>query len=538
MDIARTYTQHLSSYADLILDHLPLGIALFDAHDLRLLSANTAYQAFLEPAWQQGHALGYTLDKFLPQQATADANDFFNIAVFRRVVASGQKYHARSNYSLARGNTYWDWTLEPLSDEQGTIIHLLLTIREAAPGQANEEVPEQEAHSDGTGQSLPPVNNAQSESYHVAIGYERQRLYTILDQLPGGVLLVEATTSKINYANPAAAQLLGLPLSRLIGIPLNQSAVNTGVDHQLVARWNFVLIQALSGKIVPSQELLVRRSDGSSAALLSAAAPIYTPGGIISEAVLVFQDITAQKQLERQKNEFFVIANHELRTPLTAIMGFSEILQLQARNKETDTAQRYAIDSIATECEHMTQLIEEMLDAFRLEQTSLKIHPGQQELLGFLTQLVERYTHTVRTHNIRFVLEDLSSSERLIGRYDRGRIEQVMKNLISNAVKYSPWESRIEVGLRPYRRVGTGIKEVLIWVKDQGVGIPEPEIPLIFERFYRAGNQDPSISGFGIGLYISRELVRGHGGHIWVESSEGEGSTFFVMLPLDGTAGK
>ena len=147
-------------------------------------------------------------------------------------------------------------------------------------------------------------------------------------------------------------------------------------------------------------------------------------------------------------------------------------------------------------------------------------------------QIVTTHTHTTSKHRVHLLLEEVKASERLMGWFDPLRIEQIMRNLLTNAVKYSPASSTIEVGVRPRRSASGKVQEVVIWVKDQGIGIAASDFPHIFERFYRAATLDRSISGFGIGLYLTKELVQEHGGHIWVESTKGRGSTFFVALPL------
>jgi len=165
----------------------------------------------------------------------------------------------------------------------------------------------------------PHLTEALAETWmHAALADERQRLRTVLDQLPEGVILVEAQSGKVSYANPAAAGLLGYALPHLVGAPLNQSAMMSPyrfppAHQQSAFRWNFALIHALWGKIIVNEEIVVSRPDGSEIVVLSSAAPIRASNGLITEAVMVFHDITAKKQLEQQKNEFFVVANHELR---------------------------------------------------------------------------------------------------------------------------------------------------------------------------------------------------------------------------------
>lgn len=508
----------LKAYAHLMLEHLPMGIALFDAHKLRLLAANACYHSFCPPEWQQERAIGHSLVDLLPHAERTRIT-----AIFHKVAQTGAAEQAET-YMVAsptRGQTYWNWTLYPIS-EQGQVRYLLLTATDVTSQVAAHKLAEQE-HTILT-------------QAHQAVDIERQRLHTILDQLPEGVLLVDARTSKVSYANPAAAHLLGFALPQLIGMPLNQSASLSAYNlsrrgQQSAFQWNFSLIHALWGKTSTSQELLITRPDGSEVIVLSSTAPIRLSNGLISEAVLVFQDITAMKQLERQKNEFFAVANHELRTPLTIILGFTELLRQHATD-QPEGMYEYAMASITQECEHLLRLIEELLDVSRLEQTELKLWKSYQDLLTPLKRIIHESISTIQTHRIYFTLKGLEPTDLLMGWFDLQRIEQILLNLITNAIKYSPTGSEIEVGISPRRDASNTIQEVSIWVKDQGIGIGPKDLPHIFERFYRADTHDSSISGFGIGLYLTKELVQGHGGRIRVESTEGQGSTFIVVLPL------
>ena len=118
-----------------------------------------------------------------------------------------------------------------------------------------------------------------------------------------------------------------------------------------------------------------------------------------------------------------------------------------------------------------------------------------------------------------------------MGWFDQQRIAQILNNLLTNAIKYSPTGEVIELGAHPDTE--SGDYEVLLWVKDHGPGIASDDLPHIFERFYRAQKRDLTVSGLGLGLYIAKEVVQRHGGRIWVESTEGVGSTFFLALPMD-----
>ena len=693
----------LGAYAPLMFEHVPSGIALFDAHELRLLAANSRYQDLLEPQWQHGHALGHRLIEFLPRAAYTEI-----AALFQKVLETGvpSRLEGYATPACLNGTGYWDFSLEPIA-EQGQVRYVLLTATEiimqlqaqkiakqakTALAQAQQELElEQQRHehqetillsvrsivepqafaqallraidtcfsphllalystrseqeklsllafhtpeswlqetpvlpaflvgtSGGsllqamqqrtplirrtsqeqeTGQKgsrerntllalpeitcvvylplwraqgakcegvlvagfateeeldalvlptlsacAPHLTAALAETWiHAALADERQRLRTVLDQLPEGVILVEAQSGKVSYANPAAAGLLGYALPHLVGAPLNQSAMMSPyrfppAHQQSAFRWNFALIHALWGKITVNEEIVVSRPDGSEIVVLSSAAPIRASNGLITEAVMVFQDITAKKQLEQQKNEFFVVANHELRTPLTTILGYAELLQLQFP-EGADAMQQSAITRIAEECEHLILLIHELLDVSRLEHARLELKKQYLDLLAPLSQVVITQAQTTSLHRLHLTLEELEPLDCLMGWFDLLRIEQVIRNLLSNAMKYSPSGSEIEVGVRPRRDAQGREQEVMIWVKDQGMGINALDMPHIFECFYRAATFDrTSISGFGIGLYLTRQLVQAHGGRIWAESTKGQGSTFYVVLPLGKTS--
>ncbi len=372
---------------------------------------------------------------------------------------------------------------------------------------------------------------------HSVVAYEQLRLRTILDQLPEGILLIDAVTSCVSYGNPAASALLALPLPELIDVPIHQHPwlsppQDADAKSRAVLPWNFCIIRALAGETIRSQETVVHRRDGSTCFFLTSSAPLYTASGIISGAMIVFQDVTAQKSLEQQKNEFFSMANHELRTPITIIQGFAELLQLaHEQNPQLSPFAQTSLTTIVEESTRLTNLIEEMLDLSCIESCQFKLQYGSHDLLQVVRQVINNHAITTRKHHIHLVLEGLAAEDTLPGHFDKKRMIQVISNLMSNAIKYSPDGGDITIGLslaakRP--------DQVVLRVKDQGIGIAESDLPHVFKRFHRASTLDPAISGLGIGLSMAREIVTRHGGHIWVESEPGKGSTFYVALPLSG----
>ncbi len=335
-------------------------------------------------------------------------------------------------------------------------------------------------------------------------------------------------------ANPAAASIIGVPLTVLLGAPLaplHQAFSITDLDGRPIPSEQFITIRALHGETVNGKEEIIIMPDGRQMILLSSAAPLLTEQGEITGAVAIFQDITERKSLEQQKNHFLSLASHELRMPIAAIQGLAEILQqLSASGESLDTPRSIrAIKSIAGQSQRQVRLIEEMLDLSRLDQAQLQLHLAPHDLLKTLMQVIESQAVTTKEHNMRLVLEGLQGSEALIGCFDEERLVQVLSNLISNAIKYSPRGGEIEIGVQ---QTPEQPDEVLIWVRDHGMGIAADALSRIFERFYRSDQLGRGIAGLGIGLYLVKEFVTRHGGRVWAESSEGVGSTFYVRLPL------
>ncbi len=494
-------------YADIVLEHLPVGVAVYDVQEFRLLEANTLFltnlEPFLDPCWQQEQAVGHTLAEFGPCHF---------IDIFRSVVESGERYQGEAlPFAMSQGQlTYWNWTLDLIED--GENRHLLQTMTDVtAQVQARQQV-------------------LRSGEVH---------LHTMLDQLPEGIVIAKSEDGLINYANPSAAYLLKRSLPCLLGSSIHkftQPASEVSADDPPVNAWNFYLIQALNGETIKSQEAIVALHDGSTITVLISGTPLYmTFGGekIMTGAVIAFQDITARKSMEQHKNDFLAIANHELRTPITIIQGFAELLKMsQAEEDALSDFTHSALTHIIDQSEHLARLIEAMLDISKIDQHQFELKREPQNLLALLVGIVKSQEIVARNHHFCLHLEGLQEQDKVICMFDRQSMIQVISNLINNAIKYSPDAGAIEAGLRIVEDTQGEQKEALIWVKDRGIGIASTDIPHIFDRFYRASTLDGYISGFGIGLYLVKEIIARHRGCVWVESCQGAGSTFYVSLPL------
>lgn len=245
----------------------------------------------------------------------------------------------------------------------------------------------------------------------------------------------------------------------------------------------------------------------------------------IENAKLYTEQVDARRKVEnlsRLKDEFLSIASHELRTPVTSIKGYTQLAKMLIKEGDLNTSEEY-LDIALDQIERMSRLILELLDVSRIETGRLEIRRESIGWVNFVRDVVHRHHAAFRDR--RFHIEAPDESRYVSG--DRDRLEQVLGNLLENAVKYSPDGADVHVTVE--MRGDT----IVTAVRDHGIGIPADEISLVFERFHR-GRQVSSTNygGLGLGLYITRQIVERHGGLIWVESREGEGTTFSFSLPI------
>lgn len=235
----------------------------------------------------------------------------------------------------------------------------------------------------------------------------------------------------------------------------------------------------------------------------------------------VMQDITEQKKDEQRKNDFIGIVSHELKTPLTSIKALLQVAALKLKNVD-DVFLKGAVEKANIQVKKMETMISGFLNVSRLESGKMQIDKREFNLQELLYENIKETELTLSSHQIRFIPD-----EPVLIQADQDKISLVVSNLLSNAVKYSPKGRQIEV------RCKVSGSEVEVSVKDEGFGIKEEDKKALFERYYRVETSyTKHISGFGIGLYLCAEIVGRHEGRLWVESTEGEGSTFFFSLPL------
>jgi two-component system sensor histidine kinase VicK len=233
------------------------------------------------------------------------------------------------------------------------------------------------------------------------------------------------------------------------------------------------------------------------------------------------RDITEQKKDEQRKDDFIAMVSHELKTPLTSLTAYLQLMQRSAIASES-TQYQYTVQKSIRQVHRMNALISGFLDISRLDSSKMSLQSTEFDLMALFTELEEELTSTVHTHRIIF-----QPTNSLIIYADRDKILQVIQNLVGNAIKYSPMGTDVMISYSACE--GDSID---IIVKDEGMGIAIEDQEQIFERFYRVnGSETLSIAGFGIGLYLCREIIELHQGKISLNSEMGVGTTFTVRLP-------
>lgn len=271
-------------------------------------------------------------------------------------------------------------------------------------------------------------------------------------------------------------------------------------------------------------EFRINHADGTTHWCAATGQPQYRNDGSFLGYIGACVDITEQKHLQQQKDDFIGIASHELKTPVTSIKAYTQVLERMLR-KKGEVKEAEMIGRMDVQINRLTSLIADLLDVTKINAGKLQFNDRDFDFNLMVKELVEDLQRTTETHT----LIDKYDGEAIVYG-DKERIGQVITNLITNAVKYSPRADKIIIH--------TSLKEneVILCVEDFGIGISKGNLGKVFEQFYRvSGDMQHTFPGLGLGLYISSEIIKREGGRIWVTSCEGKGSTFCFALPLSET---
>ncbi|MFA9288952.1 MAG: sensor histidine kinase [Weeksellaceae bacterium] len=349
---------------------------------------------------------------------------------------------------------------------------------------------------------------------------EKRRLQNVIEQLPVGIIITDAN-GVIVQANNKINHILGMdvPIGFQVG---KENFIVSKLRNKLTTPSQSPLAQTLvSGKPIVGKEFTVIRPDKKEVVVRVSASAIQNRTGKIIAAASIISDITQQKELEERKDDFINMASHELKTPITSMNLYVDVLT-KYLHKYKDEKSESMLVNIKRQTGKLQKIISDLLDVSRIQTGKLTYTKEEFRLDKLVEEIIETLQDATKGQTI-----SLRKKTPIIVYADRFRIYQVVTNMITNAIKYSPETKEIVVEVK--RLDG----KAQVSVKDTGIGIARDQQKRIFERLYQVGDTHvKTFPGFGMGLHISNEIIKRHKGAIWVESEKGKGSTFYFTLPL------
>jgi PAS domain S-box-containing protein len=323
--------------------------------------------------------------------------------------------------------------------------------------------------------------------------------------------------SMITSWNTAAERIFGYTAAEMIG-----KSIYKLIPEELHHEEPQIIARLTSGERIQHYETKRKTKDGRLIDVSLTISPIRDRQGNIIGLSKIARDITEKKLDETRKSDFIGMVSHELKTPLTSLSALLQVANAKLKASD-DSFLVNALEKAGQQVKRMTAMINGFLNISRLESGKIHIDKQPFDIETLIADIINETSLTVTRNLIRF--EPCSPT---IINADRDKIGSVISNLLSNAVKYSPRSTPVEIACT------TKDTQVIVSVKDQGMGIKAEDLPKIFDRYYRVeSGHTQHISGFGIGLYLSSEIVQRHTGKIWAESVPGTGSTFYFSLPLE-----
>lgn len=388
------------------------------------------------------------------------------------------------------------------------IVNIMHKAQKLASGEFGQALPVKS--NDEIGKLTKSFNYMARELRHTLseISREKSKIETILNYMTDGVIAFSLDGGVI-HINPTCKKMLGVD-------EFNESFNDFSRKYNL----GFSLEEVLYFESTGNKEKVIGINDKCIRVyFVTFADEENKASGIIT----VLQDITEQQRLENMRREFVANVSHELRTPLTSIKSYTETL-LDGVLDDKDTAVRF-MGVINSEADRMTRLVKDLLQLTKLDNQQVKWNVSDISFTGLVSGTVEKLQMEARNKNL--TLENYVIGEIPAIKADRDRIEQAVLNILSNAIKYTPSGGRITV------YVGKMYNDVYVKVVDTGIGIPQEDLPKIFERFYRVDKaRSREMGGTGLGLAIAREIVEAHGGTISASSEMGKGTEFTIRLPI------
>lgn len=356
----------------------------------------------------------------------------------------------------------------------------------------------------------------------IKIRASEEKLKIIVESIGDGVMVLDKDY-KIVMFNKEATIISGFSREDVIGKRYDETLSflyeDSGVSNREFV--NFLV----NKKVISIKNTLLVRKDGARVSVADSAEILKDEKGEAFGYVLVFRDISREREIDKMKSEFISVASHQLKTPLSGIKWFTELL-LREKVGSLNEKQEDFINQIRISNERLIALVSDLLSVSRIETgKKFEIIKQKVEFCKIIKRIIEASYPLLKKHDVKIVQDDCLS-ENIEIEVDEEKIQQVLINLITNAIKYSHDGGEIFIGVEVEKSY------IIFFVQDGGIGIEEKDFPKVFSKFYRGNNAlKLETDGTGLGLYIAKAIVEGHGGSIWFDSKKGQGSTFYFSIP-------
>lgn len=406
---------------------------------------------------------------------------------------------SRKLQTMSLENQLWELVQKTVPDpEQQKQIYEIIFI------QLQNEIKQKVAHA---------TEKIEKEKKTLAL--EQERTNSVVTNISQGAIMVDQD-GKVVMMNSAAERIYGAPLSAVKGKKISEAVK----EDVLVALSKEI---AAPSQAESAKEVELQSSEDVLATIRASSAVIQNPDGKIVGIVSTLTDIARQKELQRMQNDFMAHVTHELRSPLTSIKASLGTLFSE---EESNPLQKHMMEIANRNIERLTRLINDLLDAAKIGSGKLTLYPKPVSPIALLKEAGLSLSPWAEKKGVSLQLKISETLPTVL--VDSDRITQVIVNLISNAIKFTPAGGKITLEAQPLNSLFLRLS-----VSDTGIGMPKEKQSHLFERFYQLPQkQKTDTPGTGLGLFISKSIVELHHGEIWVESEEGKGATFFFTLPI------
>lgn len=344
---------------------------------------------------------------------------------------------------------------------------------------------------------------------NVEIEEAKEQIDAVLRSVPDGVFTTDAI-GHILLWNKGAEKITGWTSEEVLGRPYQNIL-------RLTYKENSSFIDVVGESSSELKDLYSTTKIGTHIPVEFVSSPVYSCEGNIREIVRVLRDVTRQKEIDRFKDDFIAMVTHDLRSPLSSILGYANLLLNPKANVKEETRFKYTT-AIIRVCKGLSFFLNNLLDSARLEVGVMTFHMEHFLINDILTEVWELFHPLSQEKGVLLTFDNVKGCY-IFG--DREKIKQVLVNLLANAMKFTPPGGKIEL------KVKQGETRVELLLRDTGRGIPEEELPKLFQKFMQVKGERV---GTGLGLFIVRNIIKGHRGEIWVESKFGEGTSFHILF--------